>query len=261
MTDWDAQGYHDQSALQAWLAEKHLAFVALNGDERVLDVGCGDGKVTASIAARLPEGSILGVDASVEMIEFARAHELHAARSNLAFEVGDAAALPYQGEFDLIVSFNALHWVRDQHAALGGIRNSLKESGRALLLFVGRGSRPAAEDVTEAVARSGEWERYFDGQSMPFVHPTADEYAASARRAGLQAERVELEELHWDFGDHAAFGLWIGATFSKWIQRVPAEARAAFVDAILTEYRRRAGNSEADHVLWFYQLASVLVRG
>ena len=71
MTEWDAQAYNRVSALQQWLAEKSLVRLSLDGDERVLDVGCGDGKVTVEIARRLPRGSVVGVDASHAMIAFA----------------------------------------------------------------------------------------------------------------------------------------------------------------------------------------------
>ena len=74
MTEWDASGYRDQSSLQKWLADEHLAALTLNGAERVLDVGCGDGRITAEIADRVPRGSVLGIDPSSRMIAFAREH-------------------------------------------------------------------------------------------------------------------------------------------------------------------------------------------
>jgi trans-aconitate 2-methyltransferase len=123
----------------------------LNGTERVLDIGCGDGRITVEIARRLESGSVLGIDPSTHMIDFAKAHF---ADPNLAFAVGDAAALPYRGEFDLAVSFNALHWVRDQNAALRGIRAALKPTGRAFLEFVPQGPRKCLEDVIEDTCRA-----------------------------------------------------------------------------------------------------------
>lgn len=71
MTEWDAAGYSRVAALQAAMADEVLALLKVKGDERVLDLGCGSGKVTAEIAARLGNGSILGVDSSAEMIAFA----------------------------------------------------------------------------------------------------------------------------------------------------------------------------------------------
>ena len=60
VTEWNAAEYHRRSALQKWLADESLAALELAGSERVLDVGCGDGKITAEIAERLPGGAALG---------------------------------------------------------------------------------------------------------------------------------------------------------------------------------------------------------
>src|SRR5205823_701256 len=109
MTEWDAAEYARRSSLQEAMAEEALALLHLEGSERVLDVGCGDGKITAQIAARLPRGAVTGVDSSQDMIAFALSHFAPALWPNLRFEVADARRLPFREEFDLVVSFNALH--------------------------------------------------------------------------------------------------------------------------------------------------------
>jgi trans-aconitate 2-methyltransferase len=55
MTEWDAAGYARRSGLQAAMANEVLALLELDGSERILDVGCGDGRITAEIAARVPQ--------------------------------------------------------------------------------------------------------------------------------------------------------------------------------------------------------------
>ncbi len=161
MTEWHASAYSKEASLQKELAEKQLAQLKLNGDERVLDVGCGDGKITAEIAARVSKGSVLGVDPSSEMIAFAQNHFAPPKFANLKFQVADVRQLStltpalsqrereksYQ--FDLVVSFNALHWVPEQAQALNSIRASLKPTGRAVLRFVPQGERTCLEDVIE----------------------------------------------------------------------------------------------------------------
>ena len=100
MTEWNASEYARISALQASMAEEVLSLLNLKGTEHILDVGCGNGKTTAEIAARVPRGEVVGVDASADMIGFAAAHShLH---SNLKFAVADARNLPYQHQFDLV---------------------------------------------------------------------------------------------------------------------------------------------------------------
>ena len=68
MYEWDAKEYHEHSSEQQKWAEELIGKIKLNGNERVLDIGCGDGKVTSEIAKCLIEGSILGIDSSEEMI-------------------------------------------------------------------------------------------------------------------------------------------------------------------------------------------------
>src|ERR1700733_6506372 len=115
MTEWNAAGYVRISELQATMAAQMLGLLDLKGAERVLDIGCGDGRITTEIALRVPHGSVIGVDASEKMVAFARQHD---GQANLRFEVADARALPFQQEFDLIVSFNALHWIPQQELPL-----------------------------------------------------------------------------------------------------------------------------------------------
>ena len=70
MAEWNAGEYNQHSSLQAALVEAQLGRLTLEGAERVLDIGCGDGKITAEIAARVSRGSVLGVDPSRDMIAF-----------------------------------------------------------------------------------------------------------------------------------------------------------------------------------------------
>ncbi|HSP96414.1 MAG TPA: class I SAM-dependent methyltransferase, partial [Candidatus Dormibacteraeota bacterium] len=146
-----------------------------------------DGRVSAAIAARLPRGSVVGVDASRHMVDFAAVSFPPAAHANLRFAVAEAAALDFTAAFDLAVSFNALHWVPDLPAPLRGLQAALVPGGRALLRFVPAGPRLSLEHVIDDTCRAAPWRRWFLDHHTPFVHPDAAEYAAtpSARRHGL----------------------------------------------------------------------------
>jgi SAM-dependent methyltransferase len=96
----------DRDYKRPW-PRRWLALLRLKGSERVLDIGCGDGRITAEIAARVPQGSVIGVDSSHDMIAFASSHFGLELRPNVRFEVADAGSLPFREEFDLVVSFNA----------------------------------------------------------------------------------------------------------------------------------------------------------
>jgi trans-aconitate 2-methyltransferase len=157
MTEWDAVGYSRRSSLQEAMDQEVFALLDLNGSERILDVGCGDGKITAEIALRVPGGSVVGVDPSRDMISFAQSHHNQLTKSKLRFELGDARTLSFQREFGLVVSFNALHWVPEQHAALRSIRSALISGGKAQIRLVPAGARQSLEDVVEETRDSSRW--------------------------------------------------------------------------------------------------------
>ncbi|MGH6905937.1 MAG: class I SAM-dependent methyltransferase [Geminicoccaceae bacterium] len=259
MTEWDAKGYSERNSLQKWLAQEHLALLELDGTERVLDIGCGDGWITAEIARRLGSGSVLGIDPSTRMIDFAKAHYAEAEYPNLAFAVGDATALPFRREYDLVVSFNALHWVRDQNAALRGIREALKPTGRAFLEFVPEGPRKCLEDVIEETCRARRWASRFLGHKPPYVHLTPKEFRRLASDDGLRVERLTRELKTWDFGSRQGFVDWAKVTFVEWTQAIPEDQRLSFIDDVLDSYGRIDGRKGDDGALFrFYQLAAVL---
>src|SRR5262249_57348769 len=108
------------------------------------------------------------------MIAFAAQKFPPSTHSNLAFRVADAARLPFADQFDLVVSFNCLHWVRDQAAALRGIRAALVASGRTHLRFVPRGARKSLEVVIEDTRRAPDWAAYFRDFETPYLHVTSD---------------------------------------------------------------------------------------
>lgn len=255
MTEWHASDYSRQSSLQQTMADEQLAKLTLRGDERLLDVGCGDGKITASIASRLPTGSALGVDPSRQMIAFAASHYGPPAYGNLAFEVADSRRMPYRNEFDLVVSFNALHWAPEQDAALRSIREALKPGGGALLRFVPEGPRKCLEDVIEDARRDERWARHFAGFRKPYAHFSTEEYRALAAASGLQVVEIDVEDKAWDFGTRDAFTAFAQATFVEWTQHLPEEERAPFIAQVLDAYRAVASESpEEANTFKFYQM-------
>ncbi len=130
LTDWDGASYRRVNTVQQWLARRALDDVDLTGVTSLLDVGCGDGRVTQSLAEQIPAGRCVGIDPSPAMIA------VTPASGGLTFEVGAAETMTFEDEFDLVVSFNALHWVTDQGRALSAVRTALRLGGRAVLVFV-----------------------------------------------------------------------------------------------------------------------------
>src|SRR5947207_9503446 len=186
MTEWDATEYSRISSLQAAMAQEVLALLDLRGSERILDVGCGEGKVTAEIAARVPKGSVVGVDPSHDMITFAQTHFGSAAFANLRFEVGDARSLSFHGEFDLAVSFNALHWIPEQDAALRSIRRALVSGAKAQFRLVTAGARHSLAMALHATRPAPESKTYFANFPDPYPGPNPAEHVAPPNEQRLR---------------------------------------------------------------------------
>ena len=148
---WNAADYADNSSAQAKWGREIISRLKLRGDETVLDIGCGDGKLTAALARQLPRGSVLGIDNSPEMVRYAAKSFPAAKFPNLSFKVCDARRLAFADKFDLVVSFSTLHWVKDHMPILRGIRRGLKSGGKALLQFGGKGN---AADILAVTAKS-----------------------------------------------------------------------------------------------------------
>ncbi|MGI8961408.1 MAG: class I SAM-dependent methyltransferase [Bryobacteraceae bacterium] len=262
MTEWGAAEYVQRSGLQEAMAEEVLTLLDLEGSERVLDVGCGDGRITAEIASRIPQGSVVGVDSSHAMISFATGHFSPSIRPNLRFEVADARCLPFREEFDLVVSFNALHWLPDQDTALRSIRSAMKSTGLAQLRLVPAGERKSLEAVIEETRLSSRWIRYFEEFHDPYLRMTPDQYRATAERNGLYVRRIHTEEKAWDFKSRPAFFAFGSVTFVEWTRLLPEAEKPAFITDVLDRYRSVAANgSGEENIFKFYQMDITLSRG
>jgi trans-aconitate 2-methyltransferase len=261
MTEWDASSYSRLSGLQKAMADEVLALLVLKGNEEVLDVGCGDGKITALIAAHIPRGEVIGVDPSHDMIAFASTHFNPDIYPNLRFEVADARALPFKERFDLVVSFNALHWVPDQDPALRSIRDAMKSDGRAQLRLVTTGERKSIEAVVEDARKSPRWDEWFRDFEDPYLRLTADEYATAAEKNGLHVSHLNTELKTWNFGSRTTFFDFCSVGLVAWTKRLPENDRADFINDVLDRYRQIPDDQGgADKTFKFYQTDISLTR-
>jgi SAM-dependent methyltransferase len=195
------------------------------------------------------------------MIDFASRHFGTAQRANLRFELADARRLPYRSEFDLVVSFNALHWVPEQEDALRCIRAALKPGGRALLRLVPSEASWAIEYVIEEVRLRTRWAGFFTGFRPPFAHFTPEQYRGMAERSGLLVHHILVEDGSWDFQSGEAFAAFCGATFVEWTRKVPEPDRPAFIAEVLDHYRAAACPRPGEgNVFKFKQMEVALTR-
>ena len=206
----------------------------------MLDVGCGDGKITAEIARTLPRGSATGTDVAPEMITFANMTFPRDAFPNLKYLVADARHLDVVGSagarFDLIISNAALHWVDDHSAFFRGAASLLKTGGRLAVFSGGLGN---AWDVFLALRpemRSPRWREYFRHLTRPYFFYPTTAYETWLPQAGFRLERLELvpKDTWYDGADGLA--TWLRVTWLPYVQRVPEALREEFIAAVTRRY-------------------------
>ena len=242
---WDAREYEKHSQGQKIWARELIEKIPLKGTENVLDLGCGDGKVTADIAKIVSEGSIIGVDNSAEMIKLASNRHSGAIYQNLAFQEMDAENLNFNDRFDLIFSNAVLHWVKDHKAVIKGMFKSLKQGGRVLFQMGGKGNAAGIVDVFSELQTEKKWNSYFNEFDFPFYFPETNEYKALLLDYGFTLNRIELIPKKMEHAGVEALKGWIRTTWLPYTERVPKEERERFIDIVSKEYiERYSANSK-----------------
>ena len=189
--EFDGKKYEQASAHQRQWGERLIDELDLRGDENVLDLGCGDGALTARIAEIVPKGRVVGIDASQGMIDVA----LRKKRENLEFLRLGIDDLSFSGEFDVVFSNATLHWVRDHKRLLANVRASLKEGGVIRFNFGGEGNcSHFLKVVREAIADEA-FSSYFKDFPWPWYMPPVEEYEVLVERAttGLGCKQGGLD--------------------------------------------------------------------
>lgn len=233
---WNASDYAKNSSQQQQWARELISKLNLRGNERLLDIGCGDGKITAEIASCLPDGQVIGVDNSDEMINLARNRYSSQTYSNLHFRVEDANRLPFCNEFDVVFSNAALHWVLDHLPVLQGIARSLKHEGKILLQMGGKGNAADVISILDDMILSKEWAMYFDGFGFPYGFYGPDDYRGWLDNVGLKPIRVELIPKDMIHQGRTGFSSWIRTTWLPYTQRLPESRREDFIGELVDAY-------------------------
>lgn len=176
---WNSTLYDQKHDFVAKYGEELLTFLPENPAQAILDLGCGTGTLTAQLAAR---GSrVVGVDSARTMVERAKAQY-----PELTFEVCDALALPFEGEFDVVFSNAVFHWIADHDTLLENVKKALKPGGQLICEFGGAGNIAVVE---QAFNRACE-EMGLAVRAPRFNFPTPEEFSARLAHHGLTPVNV-----------------------------------------------------------------------
>jgi trans-aconitate 2-methyltransferase len=245
---WNAEDYRQNSAAQQQWAQELIAKLNLTGNETVLDVGCGDGKVTAEIACHLPQGHVTGIDNSDAMIALANREYPTSNFPNLRFQQMDARELRFDSQFDWVFSNAVLHWIHDHSPVLSGMFQSLKPGGKILLQMGAENGIRAFMKALDHVLTLSQWGVYFTDFPFPYGFKSVANYQALLPAVGFEIQRLELIEKHAIHQNVEVFKGWIRTTWIPYTERVPENKRAEIIDAIADQYLESNPADDDGHV-------------
>jgi trans-aconitate 2-methyltransferase len=228
--DWDAATYDRVSDVQLGWAFEQLERLPLRGDEVVVDAGCGSGRVTAELVARLPRGRVYGVDVSPSMAEHARA----AVGDRATILCQDLVELELPEPADVVFSNATFHWIHDHDALFAALARALRPGGRLVAQCGGRGNIDAFRRIADQVAQEPRFAPYFDGWQRPWNYAGPEETAERLERAGFADVRTWLQPKHVE--PERAFVKTV--CLVRHLDPLPEGLRDAFVDRVV----ERAGD-------------------
>jgi len=235
---WDPERYARNARFVADLGAPVVELLASRAGERILDLGCGDGALTAKLAAMRCD--VIGVDGSAAQVEAAR-------KLGLDARVMDGENLSFVSEFDAVFSNAALHWMRNPEAVIAGVWRALRPAGRFVGEFGGHGCvakiRKALVDALNLRGTDGE-------AAVPWYFPTVEEYSARLKKAGFSTDYIALIPRPTPLpGDVTGWLETFGESFTACL---PPSERPAYIaevrEALLPELSDAGGKWTADYV-------------
>jgi SAM-dependent methyltransferase len=177
---WDPERYARNARFVADLGAPVVELLTPRVGERILDLGCGDGVLTAKLAAMGCD--VIGVDASAPQIEAAR-------KLGVDVRVMDGENLDFDSEFDAVFSNAALHWMRNPDKVIAGVRRALRPHGRFVAEFGGHGCvAKIKKALVDALNRRG-----INGEAaIPWFFPTVEDYSQRLTNGGFTVNYIAL---------------------------------------------------------------------
>jgi len=237
---WSASDYVSNASFVPELGAPVLALLDPQPGERILDLGCGDGLLTARIADA--GATVVGIDASEDMIAAAKAR-------GLDVRVGDGQTLAFDAEFDAAFSNAALHWMLDAAGVAAGVFRALRPGGR----FVGEMGGDGNVGMLRGAIRAELIERGYELPAKdPQFYPTAEEFTAIYRAAGFAD--IDAHVFRRDTELRKGVATWVKTFRSGWLDvagvpdDVHDDVAAAIERRLAPMLQRPDGSWFADYV-------------
>jgi trans-aconitate 2-methyltransferase len=225
--DWDASTYQRVALPHEDWARAVLDRLGLHGDETVLDAGCGSGRTTAIVIARVPDGRVVAVDGSPSMVEKVK----EVLRPQDVAIVSDLTKMELDDQVDAVFSTAVFHWILDHDALFARMRAALREGGRFAAQCGGEGNIDAFRKAGEEVAAREPYAEHLVGIDKLWNYAVAEETGARLRAAGFADVRCWLEPWPVDPPEPEVFARTI--CLGAHVERLPEDLRDQFVADVL----------------------------
>jgi trans-aconitate 2-methyltransferase len=222
--EWNAASYDRMSSPQEAMGRDVLDRLDLRGDERVLDAGCGTGRVTALLLDRLPHGEVVAVDGSEAMVAETRKR----LGDRVEAFAADLLDLELEPPVDAVLSTATFHWIEDHDRLFARLHAVLKPGGRLVAQCGGAGNVANVEAAIARVAHPA-----LAGWPGPWNFATPAQTRARLERAGFSDVWTWLQE--WPVAPEDPREYFATVVLGSHLERLPEADRAPFVDAVVAE--------------------------
>ena len=248
--DWDASRYHRVARPHAAWGANVLDRLDLQGDEAVLDAGCGSGRVTLQLVERLPRGTVIAADHSESMLAEAR-NTLAGYADRVTFIQVDLLDIheKLDRQVQVIFSTAVFHWIQDHPRLFSALRRVLESRGKLVAQFGGGTNLQHFMRAADTVAGREPFAQTLGGKDLWRYYTTPEETEGRLIAAGFTQANGWLEPSPQTFEDHARMADFCrGVVLSSHVAALPDPLRQDFTDQVVDEIARREGALTLDYV-------------
>ena len=246
--EWDAGTYQRVSEPQVAWGRRVVERIPCRGDERVLDAGCGSGRVTRMIAERVPRGTVEAVDGSARMVEEAR-RQLADLGPRVTVRQSDLLELVVAPPVDLIVSTATFHWITDHARLFARMFAALAPEGRLIAQCGGVGNIARTMRMADEVAAREPFTGALEGMSNDLLFADHLSTVTRLRGAGFEDPAAWLEEAPACFDDLDICAQFLATVvLRRHIALLGAERGRAFSEEVARRLRAPDGRMVIDYV-------------